>query len=415
MRLQLYDPTRKHSYVSDAYYAPMLAYARDHGIDLQRTDSLLPTSGCGMICDADYLSPDVIIHFKQNDCPIFAFNCIDSAYLSEMLRFNPYLPLVNRIFMLSGVPNRNYSHATVIDSEFNITTEKRQYLPDKDWQVFDFLRERGALQSLPYIIWNNLPIPARKPFAEKRATVLFRGGGHFLRIVAFLVALKNGCADPASGFLLRDYFNDSMPTQFRYCDECRAIFKQFNRYPMDVGTGDECQSVAEWGDELDLSNPGLWNNRCPKSFLWLAEQFQKKHGPIDMQALCNALNFQSEPEPRHRETVRDVRFFADCKWEFSIYAAQRFWEAASVGTVNLLPARANDQDYFPPMYDGEHYWTFGDDLESVDSHITTEEQYQAVADNANALWEKWIKPGKYVLSENLLRHIFDLIQTPRDT
>lgn len=415
MSLQIYDPQPpRHDFLSRMYFSPMLAYAQDNGIACSTTNELTPSKGNAVICDADYLTPEKVRHFKENDCEIFGFASVDSAYLPEVLRYSPELLLVNRIFMLSGVPNRNFSHATAIDSQFNITAERRKYLPDEAWERFDFMRERGAIQSLPYPIWNRVPIPPRKTFAERRPTVMFRGGAHFLRVVAFLMALRGGCADGASGFLLRDYFSDEMNPQFRYCDECRSEFRRNGKSPLSSTAGGACTSIARWGGELDLSSPGVWNNKCPRSFYWLAEQFAKRHGPIDMSILERAMNFASEPEEQHRESVGECRFFADCKWEFSIYAAQRFWEAASVGTVNLLPQRAADQDYFPVMKQGEHYLTFGDDLSEVNAKCGPD-TFALISQNAYDLWYKWIRPDAYAISTNLIRHIFDTILTPRNT
>jgi hypothetical protein len=397
------------------YYEPMWKYAEDHGIELTRTNDLTPTSGNGVICDADYLTPEKIRWFRENSCDLFAFSCIDSAFLSETIRYTPEMLLINRIFSISGIPNTNTSNATGIDSNFQFTAQPRQFLPQPSWENFNFMRERGALQSLPFPIWNRLQIPERKKFEDKRPTVLFRGGGHFLRVLAYFRALQGGFADAASGFTLGPYFNEKMNPQFRYCNECRRIYKQNGyRYPLGVlGGRDGCNSAADWGGELDFTNPGAWNNECPKSFYWLAEQYAKRHGEMDMNHLCNVLNFKAEDEEGHRATVRDCRFFSDCKWEFSIYAAQRFWEAASVGTVNLLPRRANDQDYFPVMKDGEHYVTYADDFSDMTADID-KEKFDYIAENSYQLWKKWIEPTDYFISTNLLRHIFDLILSPRN-
>lgn len=417
MKLQLYDPKpHRHGYVTTMYYEPMLKYANDTGIQLEVVDTLLPTYGGGVICDADYLTPERIRHFRENSCDLFAFSCIDSAFLSETIRYNTEMMLINRIFMVSGVPNTNFSNVTVVDNDFGFRAEKRQFLPPTTWENFNFMRERGAIQSLPYPIWNRLPIPERKRFEDKRPTVLFRGGAHFLRVLAYFRALLGGFADDASGFMLGYYFMDRMDEQFRFCDECRRIYKQNNyRYPLGIPGGrDGCNSAVDWGGELSFKNPGGWNNECPKSFFWLAEQYAKRYGAMDMNHLCNVLNFKSEEENGHRATVRDCRFFADCKWEFSIYASQRFWEGASVGTVNLLPRRANDQDYFPEMKDGEHYVTFADDFSDMTADIE-KERFDYIAENAYQIWDKWIKPTDYFISTNLLKHIFDLILTPRNT
>lgn len=410
--IYLYDPHMRHEYVSRRYYDPMLSYAAANGIALQRTESLAGLRDCGVICDADYLTPDAIIRLKENACEIFAFSCIDSAYLSEIIRFTPEMLLINRIFMVSGVPRQNFSHATVIDNEFNITAQRRTYLPDEAWNRFDFMRSRGAIQPLPYLVWNNVTIPTRKRMQGRRNEILFRGGAHFLRVIAYLVALRAGTADSQSSFLLRDYFSETMNPQFRYCEECRDVFNQHGRFPYSPNPDNVgCTSIAKWGRDLDLSNPGNWNNRCPKSFHWLAEQFSKRHGLIDMDRFAAALNACTEDEEQHRSTIADVAFYADCKWEFSIYAAQRFWEASSVGTINLLPERANDQDYFPAMRDGEHYLTFGNDLIGLDR---IGGRLDEISDNAYGLWEKWIRPDEHGISNNLLKHIFDTILTVRN-
>lgn len=418
MQLQLYDPNPiRHEFVSKMYYEPMWEYARDNGIDLTRIDELIPSSGKGVICDADYLTPEKIRWFKENQCELYAFSCIDSAYLSETIRYATEMLLINRIFMVSGVPNTNHSRATVIEDGFGITAQQRQFLPEETWNNFNFMRERRAIQSLPYPIWNRVAVPPIKPFAERRPTVLFRGGGHFLRVLAFFEADRLGIADKESGFLLHYYFNEGMNPKFRYCDDCREKFRNNGgRYPISTGRKTEaCTSPAEWGGEtVSIPNTGVWNNKCPRSWMWLAQKFSDRHGALDMQRVADALNFKGQDEVSHRQTIADVRFYADVKWEFSIYAAQRFWEAASVGTINLLPKRANDQDYFPPMKDGEHYLTFSDDLSGMTKDIDRE-TFDRISGNAFELWQKWMSPSRYKISTNLLKHIFDTIFTPRNT
>ena len=66
------------------------------------------------------------------------------------------------------------------------------------------------------------------------------------------------------------------------------------------------------------------------------------------------------------------------------------------------------------MKEGEHFLTFSDDLSDVSAEIS-KEQFEHVSENAYQLWKKWIKPDQYPTNTNLLQHIFDTIQTPRDT
>lgn len=404
----VFDPQPfRNDYVSRMFLAPMLDYASRNNLSIRRVDSLTPETGHTLICNADYLTPEVIRRFKQNDVRMVAVSCIDSAYLAESFRHAPEMLLIDRIFAVTGVQNTNTSNATVIDAQFNITAEPRTFLPDEDWQRFDEMRQSGRLLSLPYVPWEVHAPPARMPFRQRRPTALFRGGNHFFRVLAWMKAMSVGVADGCSGFQTRAYFDDRMNPQFRYCDACRAAFRSNgNRYPIDAQPG-ECTSEAEWGgDDVRVHPTGRWNNRCLASFYWLARKFHERHGGIDMAQVENAMNFYSQQPVRHLQTINECRFYADSKWEFSINAAQRFWEAASVGTINLIPRRANDQDYFPPIKDGEHYLTFSDDFSDISAEID-EERFQRISDNAHALWKRWIKPTDYAISTNLLKWIFD--------
>lgn len=125
-----------------------------------------------------------------------------------------------------------------------------------------------------------------------------------------------------------------------------------------------------------------------------------------MTAVETAMNYRSQEPGEHLRSIRDARFYADAKWEFSINMAQRFWEGACSGTVNLIPRRANDQDYFPAMKDDRDFMTFSDDFSDLTAEVD-EAKYQAVADNAFALWEEWIRPTRYAISSNLLKWMFD--------
>lgn len=408
-----YDPSSPfiNDYVSRMYFQPLREFAKEKGIPTEEASHLCPTKGRAMVCNADYLTSGEILHFKECGCPLYVFSCIDSAWLSEAIRYDACAVLIDRIFAVTGVQNTNISKATTIGKDFSIGTEERRFLPDGNWETFDFMRKEGTLVPLPYVQWSRHSPPPRLSFKERRPTALFRGGNHFLRVLAFYFALQRGFADPASGFQTRDYFREDMNPDFRYCRECRAIFEQHHgRYPNSAERYGGCLSPAEWGGgEVDIPIPSKWNNRCPASYYWLAGMFAKKHGPISMQAVEDAMNFVSETEQDHLATVGKMRFYADCKWEFSIHAAQRFWEAASVGTINLLPRRANDQEYFPVMRDGEHYLTFADDFSDFSADIS-EEQFEYVSNNAYQLWEHWMKPTEeYAISPNLCEHIFKLM------
>lgn len=412
MKLCIYDPgfpNGANEYVSKMFFAPMCNYGAEEGHDIAFTDSLVPEAGTTLICNADHLNAERIQWFHDNSCPLIAFSCIDSAWLAESIRTIREARLVKKIFMVTGIQNTNISHATVFHADGSITAEPRQFLPDDLWKLFNAMRLEGRLQSLPYVPWRKLNAPAPIPFAEKRPTVLFRGGNHFLRVVAFYVALSKGCADPRSAFQTNYYFADNMVEQFRYCQSCRNIWKgNGGRYPFYSGQlPSECNSEAITSGNL-FKVPGFWNNRCPQSFYWLAEQFETHHGNIDHQAVEDALNGVLEPGGAHMEAIAGARFYADAKWEFSINMAYRFWEAASVGTVNLLPQRAADQDYFPQMFAGEHFSTFKNDMSDLSAEAGAME-YQAIANQAQELYQRWMNPEKHAISNSLLGHIFSQI------
>ncbi len=409
MNLAFFDPHQRNEYASRMFIQPLMAYAKDKGVPVKWVSHLVPEHGWAHIANADYLTPEVLRHFKENDCPIYGISCIDSAYPSETLR-GPHLADVTKLFMVSGVQNTNTSHATVIDPDFTIRSEPRQFLPEDEWQVFDAMRKAGRILSLPYVPWQPLEEVAPTPFKDKRPTILFRGGNHLLRFVAYLMALRNGSADHRSGFQTRAYFADDMNPQFRYCDGCRRDFNAHNQhYPYGLPrSSSECQSEAPWGDRLDMSVTGPWNNRCPQSFYWLAEQFAAKHGPLDFKAIERALNHHNDSAHAHLTAISQVRFYAECKWEFSIHMPQRAFEGASVGTIIFLPKRASDQDYFQNLKEGVHYLTYVNDLSDISERAVYSKE---VADNAKDHYEKWIKPGSnFVTNENLLGYMLQKIK-----
>lgn len=394
MKLAFYDPPHN-EYVSKMYFAPLEQFARNSGIEVKRIDSPIPERGWTMLCNAGKLTQEIVDHFRDNGCKIAAVSCNDSAYLTANIdNFFHRIPL---LFTVSGVQKVNFSKQSVMNPDMTVTTRDVQFLPDFQWEIYSLMRDSGRLLPLPYVPWDRLdevPIPA-----QKTPKILFRGGNHFWRFVAYLHALKNGVAHPASGFLTEDYFRHDMNPQFRYCETCRAE-RAINggRMPRISGmTHCDCDLGT-----TDLDEPLKWNNRTPRAFFWLASFFD-----VDLGEVENALNFRRQTAEQHLRSVADAAFFADCKWEFSIPLAQRVWESASVGTINLMPKRAADQEYFPHFEDGVDYLTFSDDF----SDIGQQEYKENIAANAKAKYERWIKPGpNYVTNENLMRYILDRIQ-----
>lgn len=198
-----------------------------------------------------------------------------------------------------------------------------------------------------------------------------------------------------------------MNPQFRYCDACRTAYRgNGRRFPGNLSIGPAgCTSPAPWGDKLDLSVPGAWNNRCPQSFYWLARKFAERHGPIDMAAVEHALNHKSEHASAHLQAVGEVLLYAEAKWEFSINMPQRFWEGAATGTVSYLPERSADQEYFPALTGGEDYLTFRDDFSDITAEVEPQ-RWAAISKRAHEAYVNYIQPSEYAINTNLLAYIF---------
>lgn len=411
--LVIYDPTPSyHEYVTKMWFGPMFAYARDHGIVLQPVRSLIDQRNVGVLLTSDHLTPELIVTMKNNGCRIFAFNCVDSSYVCGPIRYADEIDLVDRLFMLTGIQRTQTSPELSIDQDFNVTTYQKPFIDDDTWAKFNRQRIEGRFIPLPYVPWDRFPVVPRLRFEDRKPGILFRGGNHFLRVLTYLFALQRGIANTDSSFQASPYFAEDMNPDFRFCLPCRVVWKtNGGRYPVtqDGGRG-TCNSPAPWGDgaPLDLSNHGWWNNRCPKSYYWLARRFEKRHGPIDWPHLEHALNAGSAEAPLHLNMVGQSLFYADLKWIFSIYTAQRFWESAAFGTINLMPERTNDQDYFPAIKPGEHYVTFREDFTDLSATIE-KDKFNHITENCRVLYEEWIRPTNYKTNTKLIRYIFEQI------
>lgn len=318
------------------------------------------------------------------------------------------------IFALTGIQKVNTGHEFVVDSDFNVSLQERQFLPPEDWTVFDSMRRAGRLQSLPYVLWEKHPAAPVRPYAERSQKVIMRGGLHARRFILALFLMRHGLLDPNSGFVSSPYFADSMRPEFRYCGPCRQQFKQFGRYPRQKASEHwrtDCVSSAKWGGDDWTLDLGQWNNRCPESFYWLAQRFAKKHGDVYSGALEDLVNGKWLTSETHQELLGRITFTSDLKWLFSIYAAQRFWDAAAAGCINVLPMRTVDQVYFPEMHESEHYLPYSEDMGWLQEYFhTDEEEYNRITKNARALYDQWIVPGPHVLNTNLCRHIISKIE-----
>lgn len=396
----------QHDYLHVIYFRNILQYLIDRGVPVKAVANLDSLENCTVLTDCDFLDAPTVDRLKNSGNKIIGFNMVDSSHLSQACRGN--FEQIDLIFSLTGIQKTNAGREMVIDKEFTVSLEEREFLPEEEWAQFDAMRKEGRLLSLPYVHWECQKDVERMDYDHRSPNVLVRGGAHFRRVVLALFLLRIGRLDSNSGFPLADYFQPHMAAQHRFCDPCVGEFLRYRRFPYREPQRrvHECTSPATWGDCLDLSNPGQWNNRCPASFYWLATKFMARHGGINTQQWEEALNCKfTDPESALRMCGKAL-FTSDFKWLHSIYAAQRFWDGAIGGAINLLPSRTEDQEYFPVITKGEHYLTFTEDFSRLNEEAQiSKEDYRRISSQAYGLYDRWIRPTNYGLNTNLLQHI----------
>lgn len=411
MTIHIFDPQPW----GNEYFSLLFAKAlRAYMPEIQAATDLDNLKNTTVVLLTDHLSQERILRLKENNCKIVGFNITDSSYISGAIRFVPALQLIDLIFTLTGIQTVNHGHEFVIDDKFNVKLKPKEFLPPEDWKIFDYMRRSGRLQSLPYVPWHSIPDVPREPYSRRSQKALIRGGGHARRFILALFLMRQNLLDTNSGLVLSPYFAGDMNPQFRFCDECRTTWKANRQHypyqpPVDAL---HCNSPARHANGLDwdLSDLGQWNNRCPRSFYWMAEKFQKTHGPLDMSEVEKMVSARWLHPEDHMKMLARISFSSDLKWLHSIYAPQRFWEAASAGAINILPQRTVDQVYFPAMQPGRHYMVFGEQFEELQSDFRIDEKtYTEMAAETRALYDQWINPGRHGVNESLLCNIFEKI------
>lgn len=402
MNFVIYDPKPvRHDYLSPMYFASMRAYASRNRIPLSDAVVLSDIKNSTVCCLADYLEPDVVSQLKNNGNKIVGFSVTDSSYVSQCCRAGKDLQKIDLMFMLTGIQKVNHGHEMVLDKDYKIQLERRQFLPEDDWAVFDQMHKDGRLQSLPYVHAESQPHVAARPYNSRSQKALIRGGHHMRRFILALNLMDLDKLDINSGFVTFPYFQDSMNPQFRYCEGCRNSWKRGKRYPFFGNERCTCTNQP-------LNDLGRWNNVSPSKFYDFSKKFL---GHDDYHPFIEKLmNGEWLPQQKHLEMLARITFTTDLKWLFSIYAAQRFWDAAMVGCINVLPSRTADQEYFPAMVPFEHYRLFKEDMRFLPMEFEIDERtYDQTSKSAKSLYDEWMRPTEYRINTNLLRHIFSRI------
>lgn len=408
MNIVFFDPPGplQHQYLTDMFFATLKAWLKDKqpctwGI----ADNIHTCTGSVVILNADHLTPDVISGLRDNGNRIVGFSCIDSSYIAQPCREAENMKNVDLIFALTGLQTVNKGQEVVMTPDFKLELEDRTFLPEKDWEVFDSMRKSGRLQSLPYVQWEKQPSVSPRPYGERSQKAIIRGGHHMRRFLLCLELMKHELLDVNSTFYTAPYFADSMVPQFRYCGQCRSSFHSHGSFTLSgFACSPDCTNPH--AKALNVSNLGEWNNRCPSSFFKLA---QKLNAPMkQVEALLNGRWIRQE---EYLSMLSRITFTSDLKWLFSIYAAQRFWDAAMAGCVNVLPSRTAEQEYFPDIQPDIHYLTYQEDMSKLGEEFAIDEKiYNYVSGNAREVYETWLRATDYAINTRLLQHIWKRVE-----
>lgn len=415
MKLRIQD-CHSNQYLSRMYWEPLRAYMRDKGFDIEYAPPTEELQDCVAIVHGDMMSHLKIENLKNANCKVVIFDINDSSYLSSAYIHTEGQNLVDLIFKVSGVPKQNEINETNLDRNFQIKVSREKYLPDEQWEQFVAIRPK--IKPLPYVLWSplvppNYPIPQS---TERSGKVLIRGGNHFWRVILFFRLMQEGLLDEHSEFHTSAYFSPTMEQRFQYCDSCKLERKNHGRSlydsplrPKDCTNPSTCWHLdGEFfgGPMYGKHEHGYWNNRCPHSFFSLAKQYEKHRGPLNHQFIERAFNGDMRPQKEFIQDLSRSSFAGDCKWLNTINLPPRFWEAASLGTPSLYMARVSDQDYWPNVIEGVHYFTYPEDMSDLRVQDTDhQERWKHASKEVKHLYETQIRGTKYAISNALLEHM----------
>jgi hypothetical protein len=408
-------------YLTRMLWAPLMAYGEHNALPVEAVSSTDDLKGGVVILHGDKASPERIQKLKEQGLKICLFDINDSSYLSSSYIHTPEQNLVDLIFKVSGIPKQNEVNELNLDRNFQVQVSREKYLPDDKWQ--EFLQIRPRIRPLPYVLWQPL-VPhgmPNRPSAHRSGKVLIRGGNHFLRVILAFRIMQEGLLDARSEFATAAYFSPGMEKRFQYCDGCKAEKAEHGRCRIDTPlrraectnpvTGWELEGEFFGGPMFGRHEFGWWNCKCPHSFLFLAKEYERCRGPLDHPFLEKLFNGDMRDASSFTEDLSQASYAGDFKWINSVNLPPRFWEAASVGTPSLYAARTADQDYWPPVNAGEHYFTYHEDMLDFGIRERSPEEWTRVSQAAHALYNDKMRGTEYAISNALLEHITDEIKT----
>lgn len=421
MKIFIHDEG-SNEYLSKMFWSPLVAYAGTAGL------SISYTSDADAICDAvvmvhgDRLPPERIQRIKDNGNKLVVWDVNDSSYFSSAYIHSPEQDLIDLIFKISGVPKRNEVNEVNLDRNFQVQVSQEKYLPDPQWEQFDKIRQSGRIKPLPYVLWNQI-VPhgtPNRPANHRSGKVLIRGGNHFWRVVLAFRLMQEGLLDERSEFATAAYFKPEMERRFQYCDACKMEKAQHGRSlydaplrPKDCTNPKTCWHLpGEFfgGPMFGRHEFGMTNNRCPHSFLHLAKEYERCRGPLDKNFLEKLFNGDMRDVSAFTEDLSQASYAGDLKWLLTINLPPRFWEAASVGTPSFYATRTADQDYWPHVTAGEHYFTYPEDMQDFGIRERSTEEWTAVSQAVHALYNDKMRPTEHAISNALLEYMANAIK-----
>jgi hypothetical protein len=429
MKTIIYSPIPPpNDYLTSVYTHSLYNYLNDlkKEVYLQHND-LTSISNANIIIDVTNLGStypikdnNIISALKNNGNRILAFDINDHSSLGFC---DMDISGIDFLFKIGGVQETDSCNELLIDPDCTYrTVPKEFYLANSiNYTNYKWLKDNKRIMSLPYVM-NDTEENVGLDYDSRIKKCSVRGGAHFKRIHLFFNLLKHGLADEGSAFFIKSY-------QHMLCTYCCNVVssRDFTYDEYKKVSGYECANpairwqrnppVLEWGEppnpeDIFNKHRWAWNNRCHPIYYWLMEKFIARHGQIDTNIVSKALNNpQLGSSSQINEILGKYLFYGDFKWIFSIYIPQRFWHAARCRSINLLPSRAATQSYFPEMTDGNHFITFKEDFSDLEKlKSVTKEQWEHITNNCLDIYRKYIKWGKYKLSENLMDKILEKVE-----
>jgi len=403
--ISFYHVAPGNEYYTIMYRKPLCKFCQKNGIPFEEVKDFLAVKNSTLVILGDHLTPEMITRIKNNGNVLVVFDINDNSVLTGTYGDSDEVALIDLIFKISGVQKTQESYEVCIDDDLNYTREKKKFQGGNWGKYFDMVAA-NKIKSLPYPSWDKKNA-ANTPWAERHKLVLVRGGHHYYRVHLFLHLLSLGLLDGNSIFPANEY-------AFQFCEDCRRLFDRDGKITFEHLKDHpdiQCR-LKNWPYNFN-ENGGLWNNSCIPRYFDLAELFLKKHGGFDLSAVESAFQGKFAGPGWKNKILNRYLFYADFKWIFSIYAPPRFWEAAEACTISLVPERMNDQEFFPPMRDGDHYITYKEDFSDLrESFEIGQEQFEHITNNCLELYDKWILGNDdYRVSPNLLSYIIQEIKS----